>query len=108
MMVQQTWLEYIPHIICMNLITQHACSGSSGVCDSLQWASDFGVLFGQSMKTKSIFQNIIKAESSLIQWTVQPGAIHLLPNQNQSVFCALEEMASGKSDSASRVNGLLA
>lgn len=100
---------------CVNLITQHACSGSSVVRDSLQWAHDLGTL-SMSMKMKSIFQYIVKAESGPVQsirplcptrWTVRTGAIHSLLNQYQPVLLALEEMASGKSDSASRTNGLL-
>ncbi|KAK0149824.1 Zinc finger MYM-type protein 1 [Merluccius polli] len=101
---------------CVNLITQHACTASSVVRDSLQWAHELGVLFGQSMKIKSIFQDITKAESGPAQsirplcptrWTVRTGAIRSLLNQYQPVLLALEEMASGKSDSASRANGLL-
>lgn len=101
---------------CVNLITQHACTASSVVRDSLQWAHELGVLFGQSMKMKSIFQDIAKAEIGPAQsirplcptrWTVCTGAIRSLLNQYQPVLLALEEMASGKSDSASRANGLL-
>lgn len=124
MMVLQTWQGYIqehkPYVHCgahcVNLITQHACTASSVVRDSLQWAHELGVLFGQSMKMKSIFQDIAKAESGPAQsirplcptrWTVRTGAIRSLLNQYQSVLLSLEEMASGKSDSASRANGLL-
>ena len=42
---------------CVNLITQHACTASPVVRDSLQWAHELGVLFGQSMKIKSILQS---------------------------------------------------
>ena len=48
---------------CVNLITQHPCTALSVVCDTLQWAHELGVLFGQSMKMKLIFQDIAKAES---------------------------------------------
>ena len=41
------------------------------------------------------------------RWIVRTGAIRALLNQYQSVLLFLEEMASGKSDSASRANGLL-
>ena len=101
---------------CVNLITQHACTASSVVRDSLQWAHELGVLFGQSLKMKSIFQDIKKGDSGPAQsirplcptrWTVRTGAIRSLLNQYQPVLLALEEMASGKSDSASRANGLL-
>lgn len=94
---------------CVNLITKHACSASSVVRDSLQWAHDLGVLFGQSIKMKSIFQDIVKAESGPVKsirplcptrWTVRTGAIQSLLNQYQPVLHALQEMASGKSDSA--------
>jgi len=60
----------------------------------------------------AIFQDIKKGESGPAQsirplcptrWTVRTGAIRSLLNQYQPV----KEMASGKSDSASRANGLL-
>ena len=88
----------------------------SVVCDSIQWAHELGVLFGQSMKMKSIFQDIKKGASGPAQsirplsptrWTLRTGAIHSLLNQYQPVLLALEELVSGKSDSASRANGLL-
>ncbi len=45
------------------LLAQHACTASPVIHDSLQWVHEVGVLFGQSVKMKSIFQDISKSEN---------------------------------------------
>ncbi|XP_060735269.1 zinc finger MYM-type protein 1-like [Tachysurus vachellii] len=96
---------------CVNLITQHACT-SPVIRDSLQWVHEVGGLFRQSVKMKSIFQDISESESGSItairplcptRWTVR---IRAVLKQYQPMLLALEEMSCGHSVSACRANGL--
>ncbi|GAA6095220.1 zinc finger MYM-type protein 1-like, partial [Tachysurus ichikawai] len=93
-----------PH--CVNLITQHACTSSPVIRDSLQWVHEVGGLFHQSVKMKSILQDISKSESGSItairplcptRWTVRTSAIRAVLKQYQPMLLALEEMSSGHS-----------
>lgn len=101
---------------CTNLIAQKACLASSLIRDSLDWVHQLGVLFSQSGKFKAIHAAIAHAENTCYtkikplcptRWTVRNKAITAVLSQYGSVLAALEEMASGASNTASTANGLL-
>lgn len=91
----------------MNLITQHACSASPVIHDSLQWVYEVGVLFGQSVKSQ--FSRIFQSQSGSVEairplcpirWTVRTCAIRAVLNQYQPMLLAMEETACGHSELA--------
>lgn len=50
---------------CVNLITQHACSASPVIRNSLQWVYEVGVLLAQSVKMNSVFPRYFKVRVDL-------------------------------------------
>lgn len=101
---------------CVNLVTQQACSASGVVRNALHWIHDLGTFFGQSGKLKDRFKAIVAAEGegSVVsirplcptRWTVRSPAIRAVLSQYTMVLNALDEMAAGHSESASRAEGL--
>ena len=100
---------------CVNLITQAGCLASPLIRDCLSWVHRLGILFGQSGKFKSMFENIATSENAPLttlkplcptRWTVRNSAVIGVLGQYQRVLSNLEEMAKSTSKTASTASGL--
>ncbi|XP_072565314.1 zinc finger MYM-type protein 1-like [Paramormyrops kingsleyae] len=100
---------------CVNLITQAGCFASLLIRDCLSWVHQLGIIFGQSGKFRSIFENIAICEHAPLitlkplcptRWTVRNSAIIAVLQQYKRVLDSLEEMAKSSSKTASTASGL--
>ncbi len=100
---------------CVNLITQAGCFASPLIRDCLSWVHQLDILFGQSGKFKSMFENIATSENAPLtilkplcptKWTIRNSAIIAVLGQYKRVLGSLEEMAKSTSKTASTASGL--
>ncbi len=75
--------------------------------------NELAILFVQSAKFKSLFKEVAKSVQGSFQsirplcptrWTVRSSAIRAVLDQYESVMLALNEMAAGSSDTATKAN----
>ena len=101
---------------CINLVTEASLSSSPFVRDALGLVNEIGSLSSQSGK----FQVILKSTSTSqygnfasikplcpTRWTVRVKAVRHVLDQYEAILEALEEMAAGNGNAATRAAGLL-